>query len=165
MQFIRLIYVFYSIFFKDSTSEEENNLKIVNRKQIQKDTQVKKTYQHDRQTLHLDKNTGDISLTRDSVSLSYESSSQEKSVDEIQVKITQRGPNRAFLPEKPSQITQVLPPKPQIPTKPTCSFIKPVIKGKLKPLKSNYLIEEFSAMCLSTKLQFSSRKRITLRIS
>ena len=65
--------------------------------------------------------------------MSYESSSQEKSLDEIEVKITQRGSNRAPLPDKPSQITQVLPPKPQIPTKPTCSFIKPVIKGKLKP--------------------------------
>ena len=104
----------------------------MNKRQLQRETQVKKTLKHDRQTLHYDQSTGDFSLTRDSVSLSYESSSQEKVEDKVEVQITHR-PNRplkAFSQKNHAEENQlVLPPKPQIPTKPTCSFIRPVIKG------------------------------------
>ena len=110
----------------------------MNKRQLQRETQVKKTLKHDRQTLHYDQSTGDFSLTRDSVSLSYESSSQEKVKDQVEVQITHR-PNRplkAF--QKNAEVTQLLPPKPQIPTKPTCSFIRPVIKGTYIYLVGNF---------------------------
>ena len=102
----------------------------MNKRQLQRETQVKKTLKHDRQTLHYDQSTGDFSLTRDSVSLSYESSSQEKVKDQVEVQITHRPnqPLKAFSQKNP-EVAQLLPPKPQIPTKPTCSFIRPVIKG------------------------------------
>ena len=121
------------IFFQeDSTSsEEEENLKIVNKREVQRETQLKKTFQHDRQTLNYNQATGDLSLTRDSVSLSYESSSQEKVVDEVQIQITQRANKVPKFVKKSDNddLALILPPKPQIPTKPTCSFIRPVIKG------------------------------------
>jgi len=113
----------------DSTSDEEENIQISNKRQLQRETQVKKTLKHDRQTLHYDQSTGDFSITRDSTSLSYESSSHEKVENKVEVQITHR-PNRplkAFSQKNP-EVAQLLPPKPQIPTKPTCSFIRPVIK-------------------------------------
>ena len=121
--------------FQDSTSDEEENIQISNKRQLQRETQVKKTLKHDRQTLHYDQSTGDFSITRDSTSLSYESSSHEKVENKVEVQITHR-PNRplkAFSQKNP-EVAQLLPPKPQIPTKPTCSFIRPVIKGTYKIL-------------------------------
>ena len=119
--------------FQDSTSDEEENIQISNKRQLQRETQVKKTLKHDRQTLHYDQSTGDFSITRDSTSLSYESSSHEKVENKVEVQITHRPnqPLKAFSQKNP-EVAQLLPPKPQIPTKPTCSFIRPVIKGTYK---------------------------------
>ena len=103
----------------------------MNKREVQRETQLKKTFQHDRQTLNYNQATGDLSLTRDSVSLSYESSSQEKVVDEVQIQITQRANKVPKFAKKSNEddLALILPPKPQIPTKPTCSFIRPVMKG------------------------------------
>jgi len=105
--------------------------------QTRKDATVRKVLTKQRQTLHYNKNTGDINLTNDSVSLSVEesSSSTENSYDKVNIRIKTGGIHPGP-PENLGELKQILPPRPVLPTKPTCSFIRPVIKEpKVKSLK------------------------------
>jgi hypothetical protein len=89
--------------------------------------EVKKTLKQERKTLHYNRHTGDISVTNDSVSLSYEASSSSRDEVDVRIQVTQ-APRHKFLPIEESP-RQILPPRPDLPTKPTCSFIRPVIKA------------------------------------
>ena len=69
------------------TRDELDDIKIKQRgaiyRDIQKETKVKKVLTKQRNTVKYNKNTGDISVTNDSVSLSYEesNSSREQSAE------------------------------------------------------------------------------------
>lgn len=88
---------------------------------------IKKVLTKESKTLNYDKKTGNLSMTSDSVSLSYEESQEE--LDEIRVRVTTRPPAPPFKDlQVGPELKQILPPRPELPTKPTCSFIKPVIE-------------------------------------
>jgi len=104
---------------------------------FQKETKVKKVLTKQRNTVKYNKNTGDISVTNDSVSLSYEESNssreQELEVVEEVLRIGVETRRPAFMDVTlGADQRQILPPRPELPTKPTCSFIRPVIK-EVKP--------------------------------
>lgn len=83
--------------------------------------------------MNFDRKTGNLSLTSDS--LSYEES-QEIEQEHVKITIITKPDPEPFKDLKVGKLEQILPPKPEIPVKPTCSFIKPVIKEpKRKDLK------------------------------
>ena len=91
--------------------------------QHNKATKLKKTVTQERRTLNYNERTGDLTLTEDSISASYETSAEEEVI--IRIKNPRDSP---FKDLKVGELKQVLPPRPALPTKPTCSFIRPVIK-------------------------------------
>jgi hypothetical protein len=128
------------------TRDELDDIKIKQRgavyRDIQKETKVKKVLTKQRNTVKYNKNTGDISVTNDSVSLSYEesNSSREQSAEVVEhvVRIGVEAKRPAFMDVTlGADLRQILPPRPDLPTKPTCSFIRPVIK-EAKPKSTKH---------------------------
>merc|ERR1712212_1439206 len=128
------------------TKDELDDIKIKRRgavyRNIQKETKIKKVLTKQRNTVKYNKNTGDISVTNDSVSLSCEesNSSREQSAevveDVIRIGVATKRP--AFMDVTlGADLRQILPPRPDLPTKPTCSFIRPVIK-EAKPKSTKH---------------------------
>ena len=103
-----------------SASASTDDEKVLRRN---KATKLKKTLTQERRTLNYNEKTGDLTLTEDSISASYETSAEEEVI--IQIKNVRDSP---FKDLKVGELKQVLPPRPALPTKPTCSFIRPVIK-------------------------------------
>ncbi len=101
-----------------------------------KGSRVKKTIKRETKTTTYNEKTGDLSVTSDSVSMSCEES-QVEILDEIKVTVVNK--NRLAEPLRDIQVgelKQILPPRPELPTKPTCSWIKPkVVQPKRKDLK------------------------------
>lgn len=89
---------------------------------------LKKTVEQKRRTLNYNRNTGDLSLTEDSVSVSYEASTEEEIHIEVKNVPVPRGDSPFKNLRVGEPLRQILPPRPELPTKPTCSFIRPVIK-------------------------------------
>ena len=84
--------------------------------------------------MNYNQKTGDLSVTEDSVEVSYEASTE----DEIRIEIKPiKTPLSPFKDLKVGELRQILPPRPQLPTKPTCSFIRPVIK-EAKPKSTKH---------------------------
>lgn len=114
--------------------QDEPDNSVVVKKTEASSTKVKQVWTRERKTLHLDKATGDVTLTNDSASLSYETSSSNYSHEEAEVrvrvtKIADRPPKMLDV----DPLCQNLPPRPELPTKPTCSFIRPVIPESKEP--------------------------------
>ncbi len=112
---------------------------------------IKKTLKQERKTLNYSKYTGDFSLTSEAVTLSYEESSSSSRSEEvrIEVKVPSRDrpdgktvvrkqlrvQNDKEEEEFELELKQKLPPKPEIPTKATCSFIRPRLQTSKKGLR------------------------------
>ena len=105
----------------ESTTDQEGEEIDLRGKRSRK---LKKTVEQKQRTLNYNRNTGDLSLTENSVSVSYEASTEE----EIHIEVKNVQPDSPPKNLKTGELRQILPPRPELPTKPTCSFIRPVIK-------------------------------------
>ena len=105
----------------ESTTDQEGEEIDLKGKRSRK---LKKTVEQKQRTLNYNRNTGDLSLTENSVSVSYEASTEE----EIHIEVKNVQPDSPPKNLKTGELRQILPPRPELPTKPTCSFIRPVIK-------------------------------------
>ena len=105
----------------ESTTDQEGEEIDLKGKRSRK---LKKTVEQKQRTLNYNRNTGDLSLTENSVSVSYEASTEE----EIYIEVKNVQPDSPPKNLKTGELRQILPPRPELPTKPTCSFIRPVIK-------------------------------------
>ena len=105
----------------ESTTDQEGEEIDLKGKRSRK---LKKTVEQKQRTLNYNRNTGDLSLTENSVSVSYEASTEE----EIHIEVRNVQPDSPPKNLKTGELRQILPPRPELPTKPTCSFIRPVIK-------------------------------------
>jgi len=105
----------------ESTTDQEGEEIDLKGKRSRK---LKKTVEQKQRTLNYNRNTGDLSLTENSVSVSYEASTEE----EIHIEVKNVQPDSPPKNLKTGELCQILPPRPELPTKPTCSFIRPVIK-------------------------------------
>jgi len=104
----------------ESTTDQEEQIDL----KANRSRKLKKTVEQKRRTLNYNRNTGDLSLTENSVSVSYEASTEE----EIHIEVRNVQPDSPPKNLKTGELRQILPPRPELPTKPTCSFIRPVIK-------------------------------------
>ena len=131
----------------DSSKQGADQVSITRQRKVQDirqerttTTKVKKAavITKQRRSLHWSP-TGDITLSNESVSLSYQSSLEAATSsasnsqvveDEIRVRINKAPPFE--IPVGKDKPRQILPPRPELPTQPTCSFIRPVIKEPVK---------------------------------
>lgn len=124
----------------DSTySSGSSSIDVTPRRSREREEQ--KVFKQERRTVHYNGNTGDVSVTSESVTASSYSYEEEDESVHIRINVPAAAAQKQQKKKKKSiefdgacmdllsaDKVQILPPRPEIPTKPTSSFIRPVFK-------------------------------------